>query len=431
MPTAAGIEPEPISSRRAADVVGGVDDLPSHTTRAALLEPAEGGTKGATEPARLPLPAGEQPPAEHLPALSPAQPGDEFIGPALDFPPTWDVVQEQAPGSTVESIPPPDGRLAVEPIFDEFLSSQLSQGPTPQPGIWEQMIARLRRRRASGGGVGRDYLPFALVAIPAAQPASSVRFRFDAVYGLTLPDRAEIFWARPSNLTGGTGPAAPETSVKYQDLVFVSEIGGSKFSVTTELPIRMLDPTVNLNTSGFGDMNIITKTVLKDGESMMLTQYFRIKPPTGSFLKGLGNGNTILDPGVLLRHKLSDDAYFHARMSYAFPLGGFPSQQGQVLHYQAGVNGILYDSDTFAVIPSLEFSGMTFFDGQQAEFNGTTVEAIDVDTVGVFHIFPGVRFVAETGGDMGVFELGFGAGVDMGSEGWYENMTRMILRWSR
>jgi hypothetical protein len=389
----------------------------------------------ATEPARLAFPKAQMATkAEMGPAPEHSVLADEAprtTGPSLLLPPTWDVIQETMPPTEPETIPPPTSEGAVEPIFDEFLAGPANLAPPPPPGTWERMMMRIRQRRASGGGVGRDYLPYALVAIPAAQPSTNFRFRFDAVYGLTLPDRAEIFWARPINLTGGRGPAAPESSVRYQDLVFISEVGSSKFSVTTELPIRLLDPTVNLNTAGFGDMNIITKTVLKDGESTMLTQYFRVKPPTGSFLKGLGNGNTILDPGMLLRHKLSDDVYLHGRISYAFPLGGFPSQQGQVLQYQAGVNGILYDSDTFAVMPSLEFSGMTFFDGQQAEFNGVTVKAIDVDTVGVFHIFPGVRFVAETGGDMGVFELGFGVGVDMGSEGWYENMTRTIVRWSR
>jgi hypothetical protein len=143
---------------------------------------------------------------------------------------------------------------------------------------------------AEGGGIGRERLAMALFEIDVSQPQNNFRFRVDLAGGFRTPDRAEYFFAGPAR-----GPL-PETSVDYQDLRFLMEMGGPKFSIATEVPIRILDPERNPNTAGLSDLNLTTKTVLLDGNDWQLTQIFRTYFNTGAPGKGLGTGHISIEP---------------------------------------------------------------------------------------------------------------------------------------
>ncbi|MEL6111077.1 MAG: hypothetical protein AAFU85_34140, partial [Planctomycetota bacterium] len=107
----------------------------------------------------------------------------------------------------------------------------------------EKAVERyLKTQRCRDIGVGAERLPFALFEMDAAKPSNNIRFRLEAGYDWEFPDRAEFFWSR----LGGKGPeltSPAESSVDYQDMRVAIEAGGPKFSATTELPLRFINPT--------------------------------------------------------------------------------------------------------------------------------------------------------------------------------------------
>jgi hypothetical protein len=285
---------------------------------------------------------------------------------------------------------------------------------------WRRLFGLGMHRMHDDIGIGRERVALATFEIDASQPFSNVRARYDAAYGLDTPDRAEWFWAK-----SGKGPVSGGERVNYQDLRFYSEVGGKSFSAIVDLPLRSLDPEINGNTTGFGDMVAGTKTVMVDGRYWQITQVFRTYINTGSVKKGLGTGHVALEPGVLARYKWTDDTYIHGELKYLFPVGADPKFAGQVLRYGIGLTQLCYDTDTFALIHSAELSFMTFEDGQKTTVAGT--RDVDGETVGTG--LYGLRCVLGPAGDLGLFEVGAAGGVGMGTN-WIEGLLRLEARWS-
>ncbi len=264
-------------------------------------------------------------------------------------------------------------------------------------------------------GIGHERVMHALFEIPDSQPYSNMRFRFNAAYDERNPDRADFFWAQ----IGGRGPKLPERSVDYQDVIASWEVAtGKAFSITTDIPLRFVAPDINPNAGGLGDIALTTKTVLLNGADWQITQYFRTELPTDDPGKGLGNGHVSLEPGFLFRLKWSPETYFHSQLTYWFPLGDNPVYGGQILKYGFGVSHLLYENDTFAAIPTLEFNGWTVLNGAQTTFPVPTIQP--VDTMGIFNVRPGLRFVRDTGGDLGLFEWGVSGSFALTTNKWYD-----------
>lgn len=277
-------------------------------------------------------------------------------------------------------------------------------------------------------GVGAERLPFALFEMDASQPTNINRLRFEAGYDWQNPDRAEFFWSK----LGGKGPAETipvESSVDYQDIRFLFEVGGEKFSLATELPLRFVDPTVLGNTGGFGDMVLTTKTVLFSGSRWQLTQVLRNQLATGSAKSGRGAGHASMEPGLIARYKQSDEMYVHSELKFWYPLGGDPAHSGPILRYGLGFAKVMYDSDTFALIPTMEFVGWSVLSGQQTETDEllSIATVTDLDGASIFNLYPGLRMVRDVGGDLGMFDVGISAGFTVTSTHWYESMIRMDI----
>ena len=280
-----------------------------------------------------------------------------------------------------------------------------------------RILTWLNVQSAADIGIGRDRLANAPFEIDTTQPMNNYRLRIDAAYDLEFPDRAEYFWAKS---TGG------DPSVDYQDFRFLMELGGKRFSVGTEIPIRSVDPVDRAGSTGLGDMNLTTKTVMLDGDRWQITQIFRNYFNTGSKTHGTGNGHISLEPGMLFRYKWNDITYLHSEVKYWFPLGGDPDHAGQVLNYGLGMSHLWFDADNFAIIPTLEFVIWKVLDGAQTL--GMTEQQLD--GLGIFNIYPGVRLVCDKGGDLGLFELGIATGFAVSNNHWYQSLLRVDLRWS-
>ena len=345
----------------------------------------------------------------------------------------------------------PDALYSAEPIFDEVIqdafSSQghVSQAPPLNAGtchdctpghpppilFWHPgplaslscLWGGLECLSSPDVGVGQERLIHAPFQIDTTQPLNNYRVRFDFAYDHTFPDRAEYFWAK----IAGRGPEEKEQSVDYQDIRFLFELGGPKFSAATEIPIRILDPIGNANTAGLGDVNLTTKLVLVDGSSWQITQMFRTYFNTGLAARGLGTGHISLEPGVLFRYRWNDRTFLHSDLKFWFPIAGDPEYSGPVLGYGFGVSRLLLDTDTFAVIPVLELVNWTVLDGKKTAPDGG---ALSVDGDQICNIHPGLRVVWDTGGDLGLVEFGIAGGLSPTKQRWYDSLLRVDLRCS-
>jgi hypothetical protein len=133
-----------------------------------------------------------------------------------------------------------------------------------------------------------------------------------------------------------------------------------------------------------------------------------------------------MEPGVLFRYKYSELTFFHSELKMTFPVPGTPGYAGPLLKWGIGVSHVWYETDTIAYIPTLEFTNIWILDGQFTPFPAGV--PTDVVGDGVFNLAPGLRMVCDTGGDLGVVELGASTIFAVGSNGWYDALIRFDLR---
>lgn len=271
-------------------------------------------------------------------------------------------------------------------------------------------------------GIGHERVQFAPFQIENAEPIRNIRTRFDAAYGLTAPDRAEYFWA-----AAGEGPAIPPGKIDYYDFRYISESGGDKLSVVTDIPVRVLNYAPDVSTGGLGNISMATKTAIVTGDDWYVSNIFRMYLPLGSESRGTANGHLSLEPGLLARYRYNDELYFHGQLKWWIPMGGNKQFTGQVLNYGWGLSYILYETDAYAVLPTLEFDGWSVLSGKQTQTNGTVTSIKDDNFV---NILGGIRYVLGPAGDLGLFEFGVTGGLHTGSAGWYRQMLRVELRWT-
>lgn len=442
---------------------GATDNYPAtggsiYTRQSAISAPASLNVVAQTPPASPPhVPTSQLPPYQYQPPFSQsAAQGANNIQAAYSQLPTSRVLVARQPApmppgppsGSSEELPPavapgaapsvdpsvvdPNSPAAVaQPIFAQTLSTGCgcghgcgcggSSGSCSGKGTWYG-LGDAKPCADGGGGIGHERVMFALFDIENSQPESDLKMQFNAVYHEKDPDRAEFFWSE----IGVLGPKLPEPFVDWQSVNTSLELAsGKSFSVTTEIPLELLDPVNNPNTAGLGDLQIKTKTVLLNGNSWQITQYMDIYTPTGDSMKGLGTGHVSLEPGFLFQYKWSPETYLHGELRYWFPIGGDPIFGGQVLRYGFGISHLLYENDTFAAIPTLEFVGWTVFDGMQSSPLGIPQM---VDTMGIFNIEPGIRFASDTGGDLGVIDWGFHASFAVTQNRWFNASLMAEIR---
>ncbi len=328
-----------------------------------------------------------------------------------------------------ELLPTPDPEILLVPNPMDLAT----QPPIPTAamlpgGSGHDLLRPLRwlwmtRRASCDQGIGYERIATAPFVLDIAQPMPHLGLRTDLSGGWGRPDRSEAFWAK----IGGRGPLLPERSVNYQDLAFVSEVGTANASARTLVPLRMLNPDINDNTAGLGDVQLGTKVVLLNGEYWMITQVNDMTFNSGAVKKGLGTGHISIAPGVLASYQWNAETYLHGQVKFQFPIAGDPSFSGELLQWGFGVSHLLYDSDAFAVIPTVEAAFYSFLTGQETAF-GPPPQILPVDSVTASTLHFGVRTVRDFGRDFGLVEFGISSGFGLGSAGWYDSLTRIELR---
>src|SRR5262249_55019919 len=151
--------------------------------------------------------------------------------------------------------------------------------------------------QATGGAtVGSNGSGYIDNAIPGPQ----LRLRYDTADDLRQPNRAEFFWAQPK--PNGPGLPLPDPNVDYQELNAYVEFARSdeaRYSIFFEVPLRAINPDINANNTGLGDVNAGFKYALIRDEDLVLTAQLRVYAPSGAASQGLGTRHVSLEPALL------------------------------------------------------------------------------------------------------------------------------------
>jgi hypothetical protein len=350
--------------------------------------------------------------------------------PPLPVPVPDGATTEELPAEPEAVVPEEWSASIVDGSYTEYMATA---EPRLGPGqeLFGRMCARLNGPCGCEKGLGTERVMHAISFVDTTQPMQNFRMRFDAAYDYESPDRAEYFWAQ----IGSRGPAAvppgPAPSVDYQDIRTYMEVGGDKFSVGTDVPIRIIDPDGGYaNTSGLSDVNITTKLLFLDGHFWQITNLFRTHIPSGDANRGLGTGHAAIEPGFAIRYKWSDYTYFHGDLKYWVPLGGDPEFEGEVLNYGIAMSHVWRETDCFAIMPTIELRGYSFLDGLQTESIVTVPQVVDVDPEGILIVHPGIRWAFDHGTDCSLREIGLFGGFAATSDSLYQELLRLEFRWS-
>lgn len=309
---------------------------------------------------------------------------------------------------------------SIDPIFQKRLRQNLGCRQQNCGPLFR--LSNIIRQPRYDSGLGEERVMTAPLFIDPTQPMNQAGIEFSSAYDITFPDRAGYFWPKSAPLD-----QVAESSVNYQHFRFRQEVGGEKFSLTTDIPLEIHDPAVYPNTAGLGDMSLTTKVVIVDGKYLQLTQYTRTYMPTGSSTHRLGIGSVSMEPGVLIRYRLSDRTYLHNELKYWFPMPGDPTHSGAVLRYGLGASRVWWENDGAALIPTLELIGYSFSEGFKTI--GDNPEDLRVDGENIINLCPGLRASIDAGGDLGLFELGIAGGFSISNDRFESGSFKIEMRW--
>lgn len=264
---------------------------------------------------------------------------------------------------------------------------------------------------------------FAMAApgyIDWAKPMNQFRVRYDSMSNMNRPDRAEFFYGKCGCFGGNApGPILPERNVNAQEASFYLEVAPTeRFSVFVDAPIRAINPDVNANATGLGDMRFGFKYAFIYDDVQIMTLQTRVFAPTADARQGLGTSHWSIEPSILYTRKLSEHLTFFGEVGDWVPVDG-TEFAGNVLYYGAGLGYTAYASDRLFVMPVVEFLGWSVLGGQ--EFSPTTgVQSAAGDVIVNGKV--GVR----AGGPRHDFYVGYGRALT--GEVWYQEIARFEYR---
>lgn len=366
----------------------------------------------AQEPVRLP------PPVADLPGLTaPPLSGENPVEPASGF-----GRSRSAPGCYPSHTPCP---------------SPCPPGQTP-PGMAETPPPQLQpvvepEFGGLGGGAGVGPSVGLGGYIENAAPTTMARVRFDSAYNNNRPDRGEFFYPKSLVTQAGDarGPIQRERSIDYQELTMTGEVALAKrFSVFFNLPIRFLNPDINNNASGLGDISFGSKYAAIYNEHRVVSLFVQFHAPTGSLSQGLGNGNWWIEPGVLYLEQLSSKWQMFSEVRFLSSLSRRSDFTGSLVRYGLGTSYVVVQGQWGYVAPVVEVVGWTVLSGKELNLDSLQPVSASGDTI--VNAKAGVRI------GLGAPKLGtpypsrsdiyIGYGRALTGEVWYKDLVRVEFR---
>jgi hypothetical protein len=285
------------------------------------------------------------------------------------------------------------------------------------------VLALVPSRAAHAQGTGGPSSSDSRVGyIDDAIPGNVLRQRFDAAYDSNRATRAEFFYARSG--PQGPGLPRPEPNVDYQELSTYLETAFSpRFSAFVEVPERFLNPDVNRNAAGLGDLNAGFKYALLYDEDLVTTFQFRTYAPTGDAARGLGTHHVSLEPALLFYKRLDDRSALEGELRYWVPIDG-TELAGNIIRYGLGWHYDLAHTRNLVFTPVTEVVGWTVLNGKQnVAFPSGLAEVRDASGDTIVNAKLGVRVKLGSWGDV---YTGYGRALT--GDRWYENIYRLELR---
>ena len=314
----------------------------------------------------------------------------------------------------------------------------------------------LARARSAGSRSAVSVSSSNVGYIDNALVGTQIRVRYDSAYGNNLPDRAEYFYAKcgcfgnPFNLPalqgaldglgqfdadapGPPGQAGPgpvgqpvERNVDYQEFrTYMEWAPFERLSGFVDVPVRIINPEVNINASGFSDLQAGFKYALVADQDQYVTLQFKTYLPTGNARRGLGTDHVSLEPGLLFYRRVSDRLTFEGEFKDWI---GIPGNDftGNVISYGLGFSYDLFggrgcDPNRLRIIPVLEVVGWTILDGLKVPQPGPSVDATG-DTI----------VNAKLGGrvPLGNGDIYVGYGRRLTDQRWYHDILRIEYRYT-
>jgi hypothetical protein len=259
--------------------------------------------------------------------------------------------------------------------------------------------------------------------IDDAIPGTLFRLRLEAGYNFRRPTRAEFFY--PQSAPGGPGLPTPEPRIDYQDLSGYLEVAATdRLSGFVEVPWRFLNPEVNPDHNGLGDVNVGFKYAFVDRPDLVTTFQFRTYAPSGDAHRGLGTDHVSLEPALLVYRPLTERLGFEGEARLWVPVGG-TDFAGEVVRYGTGLHYDLVRTCRLRVSPVAELIGWTVLSGKesQAFLPGDVVAVGDAAGDTIVNAKLGVRVGL---GDLGDVYAGYGR--PLTGDRWYENVFRVEWR---
>jgi hypothetical protein len=343
---------------------------------------------------------------------TPAQ--QQAPGGCLPLPPPCATPTVPLPGQTA----PPPGQTGMQPAPSTTMPSttgaDLSLGGGLSAAAGGATVA------LNGGGYVDDAIPY-----------THIRLRFDSAYNDNRPDRAEFFYPKCGcfGTPDAKGPPLPELRVDYQEYTSYFEYAfGNRLSAFIELPIRAINPEVNANHTGFGDMNVGGKFAFISSEDTVITFQGRVYIPTGDGREGLGTEHTSLEPALLLYQRLGDRLGFQAELRDWIPIGG-SDFEGNVLRYGIAVTYLALNGQSFRVMPVGELVGWTVLGGQEEDNLTGLVKSASGDTIVNAKLGVRVGFGdLQERGLLSQSDLYVGYGRALTGAVWYKDIIRVEYR---
>jgi hypothetical protein len=254
-------------------------------------------------------------------------------------------------------------------------------------------------------------------------PLDQFIIRGDSGYGFGRPNRAEFFYAQPR--PGGPGLPRPERQIDFTDLTFGAEhVLAERLSVFAGLPIRFINPQVNANATGLGDVWAGFKYVAWRDPRSVVTFQLTAYAPSGDPHLGLGTNHVTLEPAILAAHSPIDRLTLLAEFRAWTPIGG-TSFAGEVLRYGIGGRYDVVRTERFRAAPVVEFVGWEVLGGKQSGLTDAGLVVVDgAAGTSILNLKLGVRF---DWGDRAGLYVGYGR--PLTGERWYSDLMRIEARW--
>lgn len=258
--------------------------------------------------------------------------------------------------------------------------------------------------------------------IDSAAIQNQVRFRADATYGANKINRGEYIWAWPSAVSNG--PPNVESNVDYQKFSAYFEYAlFSNASAFFEAGVLSLNPEINQNTSGVGDIQAGFKYGIVQECDTLVTFQMKFYADNADAARGLGTGHFSVEPGLLFLHQ-TDYVVLEGELKHWASIDGTDPFEGSLIQYGLGASSSLEPWGLPEVRPVVELVGWTFVNGRADRINSNGfVEAEDAEGHTIINAKFGTRLNLTDGTDL---YLGYGRSLT--GQRFYQDIFRAELR---